>query len=67
MKKNQISIAEIRMRNNKMTQKEFGEILGVSAQTINAWEKNPGNIKAKYLIKIYEHFGVTAGELLGTD
>ncbi|HHJ8522102.1 helix-turn-helix domain-containing protein [Streptococcus dysgalactiae] len=61
-----ITIAEIRAKNNKMSQEEFGKSLGVSAQTINSWEKDITKIKSRHLIKIYQLYGVRSSELLGS-
>lgn len=35
-----ITIAELRAKHGKMSQKDFGKSIGVSAQTVNAWEKD---------------------------
>lgn len=60
-----ITIAEIRAKNGKMSQLEFGKSLGVSAQTVHAWEKDITTIRSKHLLKIYEVYGVKSSELLG--
>lgn len=60
-----ITIAEIRAKNGKMTQKEFGRTIGVTAQTVSAWEKDITKISPKKLLKIHEIYGVKSSELLG--
>lgn len=59
-----ITIREIRAR-EKMNQKEFGETLGVSAQTIGSWEKNIRSISTDNLIKLCLTYHVTSFDLLG--
>ncbi|QDO91978.1 transcriptional regulator [Dolosigranulum pigrum] len=61
----QISIVELRAKNDKMTQKEFGEKIGVSPQTVSSWEKNIYSIRPKHLVRICQEFKVTSEELLG--
>ena len=51
MTKPKITIAELRARNKKMTQKELAELVGVSTQTVIAWEKDITTIKADNLFK----------------
>lgn len=65
MPKPTITIAEIRAKNGKMSQAAFGETVGVSAQTVHAWEKDITTIRSKHLLKIYEVYGVKSSELLG--
>ena len=60
------AIAEIRAKNGKMTQREFGDSVGVSTQTVNSWEKDIYRISAKNLIKICEIYHVSSSDLLGT-
>lgn len=60
-----ITIAEIRARNGKMTQREFGDTVGVAAQTVNSWEKDIYRISAKNLMKICEIYHVSTSDLLG--
>ena len=66
MTKPKITIAEIRARNGKMTQREFGDSVGVAPQTVNSWEKDIYRISAKNLMKICEIYNVTSSDLLGT-
>ena len=60
-----ITIAELRARHDKMTQSQLAELVGVRAQTINAWEKDITSIKAQHLLKLCEVLGTTANDLLG--
>lgn len=60
-----ITIAELRARHNKMTQSQLAELVGVRAQTINAWEKDITSIKAQHLLKLCEVLETTASDLLG--
>lgn len=60
-----ITLAEIRLKNGKMTQVEFAKSLGVTPQTIISWEKDILKIKGKYLLKIGKLYGVKSSDLLG--
>lgn len=65
MTKPKITIAELRARNKKMTQKELAELVGVSTQTVIAWEKDITTIKADNLLKLCSALNTSATELLG--
>nr|DAT34720.1 MAG TPA: Helix-turn-helix XRE-family like protein [Caudoviricetes sp.] len=60
-----VTIAELRARNNKMKQSELAEAVGVSTQTIGAWEKDITIIKGEHLLKLCKILGTTASDLLG--
>lgn len=60
-----VTIAELRARNNKMRQSELAEAVGVSTQTIGAWEKDITVIKGEHLLKLCKILGTTASDLLG--
>lgn len=60
-----ITIAELRARHGKMTQKELAEKLGTSQTSVSLWEKDIESISAPYLKKVCKFFGVSADELLG--
>ena len=60
-----ITIAEIRFKNGRMTQKEFADSIGVSTQTVVAWEKDVFKVSPKYLVKIFQVYGVSSSDLLG--
>ncbi|WP_261369139.1 helix-turn-helix transcriptional regulator [Streptococcus agalactiae] len=59
-----VTIGEIRAK-YKLTQKEFASSIGVSAQTVSAWEKDIYTISPKNLLNIYIKYGVNSIELLG--
>ena len=65
MPKPNVTIAELRMRENKMSQSELASAIGVSTQTINAWEKDITIIKGENLIKLCRYFNVKASDILG--
>lgn len=65
MAKPTLTIAEIRFKNDRMTQKEFGDSIGVSTQTVSAWEKDISKISVRHLMKICDKYGVKSSELLG--
>lgn len=48
-----------------LTQKEFGESLGVSTQTVVLWEKNIYAISTSNLIKLCLTYHVSTFDLLG--
>ncbi len=52
-------------KNNKLKQKELGEILGVTRQTISAYERGEKTPNIYQIIKLANHFGVTSDYLLG--
>lgn len=60
-----VSIAELRARNNKMSQSELAEKLNVKQSQISRWEDNPLSISSKNLIKLALYFNVSVDELLG--
>lgn len=65
MIKPKITIAELRARNDKMTQKELADLVGVSTQTVAAWEKDITTIRAENLLKLCNVLHTSATELLG--
>ncbi|HEM4631906.1 TPA: helix-turn-helix domain-containing protein [Streptococcus suis] len=65
MAKPKITIAELRAKNNKMSQKELASKIGVAYQTIVAWEDDITVIKGDNLLKLCEFFGVSSSDLLG--
>jgi transcriptional regulator, XRE family len=60
-----VTIAELRARNNKMKQSELAEAVGVTTQTIGAWERDITAIKGEHLLKLCKVLGTTASDLLG--
>ena len=49
----------------ELTQKEFGYILGVSEFTVSGWETGKDYISLKHIVKICNHFDLSADYLLG--
>lgn len=62
-----ITIAELRARNNKMTQKQLADELGVDVSSIIRWEKDITSISATSLKKLAEYFNVSSDSLLGIE
>lgn len=60
-----ITIAELRARQNKMTQKELADLVGVTAQTVVSWEKDITTIKAENLLKLCCVLKTSTSDLLG--
>ena len=60
------TIAELRARKNKMSQKELAEKIGVTPTTICNWEKNIYQMTAENIVKVCEFFEISSDELLGT-
>ncbi len=58
-------IAELRKKNN-LTQEEFAEKLGVTAQAVSKWENGASCPDIMLLPKIAEIFGVSIDALMGT-
>lgn len=65
MPKPNVTIAELRIRENKMSQKQLASAIGVSTQTINASEKDITIIIGENLIKLCRYFNVKASDILG--
>ena len=56
-------IAELRRENN-LSQKNFGEKLGVSQDTVSLWEKGKSLPATEYVIEIAQLFQLSTDELL---
>lgn len=50
----------------KMTQEEFAQRLGVTAQAVSKWERNQGMPDVSFLAGICQILNISAGTLLGT-
>lgn len=61
---NRIRIAR---KNAGLTQKELGERLGISYQTIAQWENNLRNPKLETLVKLSQAMGIPLSEIWGQD
>ena len=59
-------IKEIR-DDNKLTQKQLGELIGVTQQVIDKWEKNLCLPNTTSILSLYSVFGITPNELLGIE
>lgn len=56
------------LRENKnLLQKELGDILNVTSQTVSGWEINRTRPDYDTLVKIANYFGVTVDYLLGNE
>ena len=53
-----------RYRNNRMTQEQLANELGVTRITVIRWEKDIGGMTCKNLLKLCEYFGITPNQLL---
>lgn len=62
-----MTIAELRARNGKMTQKELARKLKVSQSAISNWEKDQLGIDGRRLIDIANFFNVSTDDLLGVS
>ncbi|PWA08623.1 XRE family transcriptional regulator [Pueribacillus theae] len=62
-----ITIAELRAKHGKMSQKELAEKIGTSQTTISSWEKDISVISAPHLKRLCVFFNVSADDLLGID
>ena len=56
-------IKEIRIENN-LTQKEFGEILSVSQDTISLWERGKSLPTTEFLILLSKKFSISVDYIL---
>ncbi len=62
-----VTIAELRARHGKMSQKELAEKIGTSQTTISTWEKDISVISAPHLKRLCLFFNVSADDLLGIN
>ncbi len=60
-------ISELRLQNDKMSQRELAEAISVTQASISRWEKNQLSISGANLIKLATYFKVSADELLGIE
>ncbi|HIX54100.1 MAG TPA: helix-turn-helix transcriptional regulator, partial [Candidatus Sphingobacterium stercoripullorum] len=61
-----ITIAELRARNNKMSQQKLADEIGVGVDSVRRWERDIYTISANNLKKLATYFNVSADDLLGT-
>ena len=62
-----ITIAELRARNNKMSQQELADEIGVGVQSIRRWEKDIYSAKSEYIVRLSKYFNVSSDSLLGVS
>lgn len=60
-----ITIAELRARNNKMSQQKLAEEIEVGVASVMRWEKDIYSISANNLKKLCLYFNVSSDDLLG--
>lgn len=63
----QVNIAELRARHNKMSQSELAKELGTDQTNISRWEKDPLSMSPKNLIKVALYFKISTDKLLGVN
>ncbi len=61
-----VRIKEIRTERN-LTQKEFGDILSVSQDTVSLWEKGKSVPTTEFVVSICKKFGLSADYVLGLE
>ena len=61
-----VRIKEIRTERN-LTQKEFGDILSVSQDTVSLWEKGKSVPTTEFVVSICKKFGLSADYVLGWE
>lgn len=62
-----VTIAELRMRKAKMSQRELAKELGTTQTSISNWEKDPMKMSAQNIVKLAIYFNVSSDEILGID
>ena len=59
-------ISELR-RASGLSQEQFGEMFGVSRQSVSKWESDQTMPELATIIKIADFFGISVDELLGRE
>jgi len=62
-----ITIAELRARNNKMSQQELADNIGVGVDSVRRWERNIYSASAENIRKLALYFNVSSDDLLGIN
>lgn len=62
-----VTIAELRAKHNKMSQRELAKELGVTQTSISNWEKDQTKISGEYLISLALFFDVSTDDILGIN
>lgn len=60
-----LTIAELRAKHGKMSQRELAKELGVTQTSISNWEKDQTKIGGEHLIKLAMLFSVSTDDILG--
>lgn len=60
-----VTIAELRARKNKMSQRELAKELNTTQTSVSRWEKDPLSMNAESLVKICLYFKVSSDDILG--
>lgn len=62
-----ITIAELRARNDKMTQQQLADEIKVGVDSVRRWERNIYSASAENIRKICIYFDVSSDDLLGIN
>jgi len=62
-----ITIAELRTRNDKMTQQQLDDEIKVGVDSVRRWESNIYSALAENIRKICIYFDVSSDDLLGIN
>ncbi|HEM2987980.1 TPA: helix-turn-helix transcriptional regulator [Streptococcus suis] len=60
-----VTIAELRAKRGKMSQRELASVINVTQTSISNWEKDQTKIGGEHLIKLAKFFGVSTDDILG--
>ncbi|ANZ97941.1 helix-turn-helix domain-containing protein [Brochothrix thermosphacta] len=60
-----ITIAELRAKNGKMSQRTLAREIDTTQTSISNWEKDPLSMNAENIVKLCLYFNVTSDEILG--
>ena len=62
-----VTIAELRAKHNKMSQRELAKKIGVTQTSISTWEKDQTKISGESLISLALFFNVSTDDILGIN
>lgn len=62
-----ITIAELRARNDKMSQQKLADEIDVGVESIRRWEKNIYTASSENIKKLAIYFNVSSDSLLGIE
>lgn len=62
-----LTIAELRARNNKMSQQKLADELNVGVESVRRWEKDIYSAHAHNIKKLALYFKVSSDDLLGIN